>query len=257
MTLGDHMTQNESLKGPNSLTYAEHNNNPDKYEEHNGSEHAALQDDQEGLSQSVTPLDKRTEHEYMMEQGGDPSLKDRYGKPKQHGTLWEPPIVYVNTELSSRKSSPNIKSMESSLIDHRFHESQPPSSPKGQKMSCSCCHPDQIHYRHSSELPRHLPTTSGHHLTYDTDRHHEVFYLPIEGDERSSHYQLRHSCNCSSCQKGRVEAVPSHSSHISSKDTRRDVISSNDSLRSLLPQPGSRPVSKDLLVFTLSWFCVI
>ena len=239
VALIDHMTQSEGLQSANSLPHSEQNNNPvDKYDEQNGIEHPGVQEE-DGLSK--TPLDKHSEHEYMMEHSNDPSLKDRYGKPKQHGTLWEPPIVYVNTELSGRNSSPNIKSLESSVIDHRFHESQlPPSSPKGHKISCSCCHPDQIHYRHQTEISRHHSAASGHHISYDSDRHHEVFYLPIEAEDRGSHYQMRHSCNCSSCQKGRIElpALPGHSS----KEGRRDVVS-NDSLRLLLPRPGSRPVS--------------
>ena len=249
MTLGDHISQTESLKATSTTAYAEHKIIPvDKYDEQNGSEHLVGQDD-DSLAKCVTSLDKQSEHEFMMGQGTDPSLKDRYGKPKQHGTLWEPPIVYVNTELAGQKPNSSIKSLESGAVDHRFHESQPPSSPKGQKISCSCCHPDQIHYRHQTELSRHHSAPSNHHISYDRDHHHEVFYLPIESDERSSHYQMPHSCNYSSCQKGRVDSMPTHAVHVS-KDMRRDVIA-NDSLRLLLPQPGSRPVS-NLHVFFVS-----
>lgn len=252
MTLGDHISQSESLKSTNTPAYAEHKSIPvDKYDEQNGSERAIGQDE-DNLTKCMTPLEKQPEHEYLIDQGSESSLKDRYGKPKQHGTLWEPPIVYVNTELSGQKSSPNIKSLESAVLDHRFHESQPPSSPKGQKISCSCCHPDQVHFRHQTEISRHHGGPSSHPISYDRDHHHEVFYLPIETDERSSHYQLPHSCNCSSCQKGRIEALPTHAGHVS-KDTRRDVIPS-DSLRLLLPQPGSRPVSEFQFFMWISQF---
>lgn len=242
MTLSEHISQGESLKTSNAITFIEHKSIPiDKYEDQNGNEHV-VGEDGDSPSKCMATLDKQPDHEYMMEQGGDSSLKDRYSKPKQHGTLWEPPIVYVNTELSGQKSSPNVKSLESTIIEHRFHETQPPSSPKGQKVSCSCCHPDQVHFRHQSEISRHHSSNTSHHVSYDRDHHHDMFYLPIEPDDRNSHYQIPHSCNCSSCQKGgRIDSLPTHATHVS-KDTRHDVIA-NDSLRLLLPQTGSRPMS--------------
>ncbi|XP_065066919.1 uncharacterized protein LOC135692645 isoform X3 [Rhopilema esculentum] len=241
MTIDDHRSHSESLKGNISHSYAEHSSEPEKYEEQNGVElsHAGHDDDS---SKSLPPLDKRHEHDYLMEQGSESTLKDRYGKPKQHGTLWEPPIVFINTEMSVPKSSPNMKSLESSVMEHRFHEHQPPPSPKSQKTPCQCCHPEPLHYRHQSEaIARHHTSSGSHHLAYETDRHHEVFYIPVDGDDRNSHYQVRHPCNCSSCQKGRVESIPSSNSHIV-KEARREL-PCNDSLRSLLPDSVPRVMS--------------
>ena len=246
MTLDEHVSHNENMKINPTLTYAEHKNNPETIDQQNGKEITMVHNKEDS---SNCPQPGADQDDYLMEQGGDASLKDRYGKPKQHGTLWEPPVVYINTELSVPKSSPNKQPFESSALEHsRYHDHQRPSSPKNPKASCQCCHPETIHYRHHTEATsRHHSGSSSHHMPYESD-HHEVFYMPVDSEERNKHhYAMRHACNCSSCQKGKIESLPSHAGHTShvSKDRREG--SMHDSLRLLLPEPGSRPVSFQFL----------
>ncbi len=190
--------------------------------------------------------------EFITEQqnANDAMLKDRYGKPKHHGTIWEPPIVYINTELSSSKTSP-VRHHDAPLMEHRFHEHprSSNSSPKSKKAPCHCCHTDSTHFRSQTEgIVHHHSSSASHKSPYESDCHHEVFYLPIETEERASQYHVRSSCNCASCQKASVDGIPSkHSPHL--KEVRREA-SSHETLRSLLPDIASNTVS--YLSFTFS-----
>eukprot|EP00794_Sanderia_malayensis_P006100 gene6100-6804_t len=238
-----------------------------RYSEHqNSSEiNAALSNGPVRMEHDMKEDQKRcsSEHErlngqdFLPEQqnSDDAMMKDRYGKPKHHGTIWEPPVVYINTELSSSKSSP-IKHADILLLEQRFHEHSSNSSPKTSKKPCQCCQGDSGQYKsHQSNVittPRHHSSSANHqhhhhhhHSQYDAECQQDVFYMPIDAEDSSPQYHHNHmrlsssssTCACSSCQKIRVEGIQS-SRHSPYRET-----SSHETLRSLLPDITAKAMS--------------
>ncbi len=240
VALEDHAGPNEPMSSNPMLRYQDHNST-ELINKSNGVQR--VEHSMPGQKDDTANHDING-HDFSSEPNStDSILKDRYGKLKQHGTIWEPPVVYINTELNSSKSSP-VKHGELPMPEHRFseHSRSCNSSPKSKKPpSCRCCHPDSGQIRHQPDVltgPHHS-SSSGHHLPFDQDCHQDVFYVPVENEERSSQYHMRQTCNCSSCHKGRVDpqAPSPHLKHL-----RRDS-TNHETLRSLLPDLTLRSVS--------------
>ena len=245
MTPDDQLGHGDKLNGSSMIRYTEHNH-PELIEQPNGLqrvEHDMKCQEEERCFQEP---DKINENDMLLDQS-DLSLKDRYGKPKHHGTIWEPPVVYINTELTTAKASNQVKPTESPMVEHRFHEHSRSanSSPKSQKVGCHCCHSEPMpHFRSQSDaISRHHSASSNHHVPFEAECRQDVFYVPLENEEHISQYHLRQSCNCSSCQKGRIDGLQTHSTHSPHPKELRREGGGHDSLKSLLPDLATRPVS--------------
>ena len=235
---------------------------------------------------SNSAVDSNVSHANVLDQSGDvtkntpPPSPDYHRaellalKAKQHGTLWEPPVVYINAELAQHRAtlpgslsedgSDHVREMDGNPgpdhkeTEHHEHVRSCTNSPSNVKATCHCCHggsggryhahSDQVmHHRQGIDSVRHHHSNSSHHVfRYDHEHPPELLYMSaLDGEERSAHYYIRPPCHCSSCQKPRhsIETSRLHSPTVySSRESERRTKSSIEHLKSLLPDVNTKEV---------------